>query len=264
MSQYLSRFYCGNKEGLCNFTQPIEYNKLLNRQFDNTLVEVVQQCEGPGKEKGYCCPKNDDSNKLITTSDLENINQIAGGEIFKRDEHGNVFKGQVPLVKVNKEGDHIKSIDICDCGGNKKDFQNCVKKNCKDFKHPTKYEYCKMGDMSNLYGCYGNNQNSCKVGNTNPESQYMYSHRLRIKNLYPDCYLNLCNKSNINGSLDNTSSNTYEQTHYVYNNDVNSKFPQSIDNYLLNKDVSTNKNTNNIQDNSVNKNKLTIEDVLFN
>ena len=113
MSQYLSRFYCGNKEGLCNFSEPIQYNKILDRNFDNTLVEVVQNCKGPGREKGYCCLKDSESNKLITTQDLENINQMAGGEVFKRDEHGNVFKGQVPLVKVNKDGENIKSIDVC-------------------------------------------------------------------------------------------------------------------------------------------------------
>ena len=34
MSQYLSRFYCGNKEGLCNFSEPIQYNKILDRKPD--------------------------------------------------------------------------------------------------------------------------------------------------------------------------------------------------------------------------------------
>ena len=282
MSQYLSRFYCGNKEGLCNFSEPIKYNQILNRQFDNTLVEVAQQCDGPGKEKGCCCKKDTESENLITTADLENINQMAGSEVFKRDEHGNVFKGQVPLVRVNRDGESIDSIDVCGCGGDKKDFKNCVEKNCKGFDAPTKYEYCKMGDMSKLYGCYGNNQKSCEVGNEHPKTQYMYSHRLRINDLYPDCYLNLCNKSHIDGSLDDTASNTAEQQHYIFKNNVDSKFDKSIDNYLLLNDTPNNKvnsnsnnlasNHSNIQSNSVNnqnntlnnQNNLTIESILSN
>jgi hypothetical protein len=276
MSQYLSRFYCGNKEGLCNFSEPIKYDQILDRQFDNTLVEVVQQCDGPGKTKGYCCKKDTESGNLITTADLENINQLAGGEVFKRDEHGNVFKGQVPLVRVNREGENINSIDVCGCGGNKKDFKKCVEKNCKGFNPPTKYEYCKMGDMSNLYGCYGKNQKGCEAGNEHPETQYMYSHRLRINDLYPDCYLNLCNKSHIDGSLDDTASNTPEQNHYIFKNNVDSEFDKSIDNYLLLNDIPNNKvnkvnnsnnlgnNSSNIQSNTVNNQNLTIESILSN
>ena len=261
MSQYLSRFYCGNKEGLCNFSEPVKYEKMLDRQFDNTIVDIVNQCDGPGKEKGYCCQKDKESENLITTEDLENINQKAGSEVFKRDEHGNVFKGQVPLIRVNKEGETINSIDVCGCGGNKKDFKNCVKKNCKGFNVPTKYEYCKMGDMSNLYGCYGNNQKSCVAGNEHPETQYMYSHRLRINELYPDCYLNLCNKSHINGSLDDTASNNVEKNHYLLKNNVNSKFDKSIDNYFLLDGIHNNQ-ANNQANNQVNN--MTIERILMN
>ena len=258
MSQYLSRYYCGNKEGLCNFSEPMEYNKMINRQFDNLLVDVVSECRGDGKEQGFCCYKDKESDKLITTHDLEKINQMANGEVFKRDENGNVFKGQVPLIKLNKNGEQITSIDVCDCGGNTKDYRKCVEKNCKDFKHPTKYEYCKMGDMSNLYGCYGSNQKNCKVGNHNPDDGYMYSHNLRINNLFPDCYLNICNKSKINGELDNTGSFSADTEYYVFDNNVNSKFDSGIDNYLLNKDVEPTKPKNVNKDNSI-----TISKVLF-
>lgn len=257
MSQYLSRYYCGNKEGLCNFSEPMKYHKMINRQFDNLLVDVVSECRGDGKEKGFCCYKDKESDKLITTDDLERINQMARGEVFKRDEHGNVFKGQVPLIKLNKEGEAIKSIDVCDCGGNTKDYKKCVKNNCKDYKHPTKYEYCKMGDMSNLYGCYGRNQNNCEVGNVDPEAGYMYSPNLRINNLFPDCYLNICNKSKINGELDNTGSFIAETQYHVFDNNVNSKFDSGIDNYLLNKDVEPVKKESN------NDSKISINKILF-
>ena len=138
-----------------------------------------------------------------------------------------------------------------------------------------------MGDMSKLYGCYGKNQKGCKAGNEHPETQYMYSHRLRINDLYPDCYLNLCNKSHIDGSLDDTASNTPEQNHYIFKNNVDSEFDKSIDNYLLLNDTPNNKvnnsnnlgnNSSNIQSNLVNKqsnlvnkqSNLTIESILSN
>jgi hypothetical protein len=250
MSQYLSRYYCGNKEGLCNFSEPIKYDQMIDRQFDNLSVDIVSECSGEGQDKGFCCYKNKESDKLITTNDLEKINQMANGEVFKRDENGNVFKGQIPLIKLNKDGEEIKSIDVCDCGGDNKDYKKCVKKNCKDYKHPTKYEYCKMGDMSNLYGCYGKNQENCNVGNADPEAGFMYSPNLRINNLFPDCYLNLCNKSQINGELDNTSSFSNETQYHIFDNNVNSQYNNGIDNYLLNKDIEPplkeTKNNNNI------------------
>ena len=235
MSQYLSRFYCGNKEGLCNFTEPIKYNNILDRQFDNLLVDVVSQCKGSDKEKGYCCYKDKESNKPLTNNDLENINKIAGSEIFKRNDKGDIFDGQVPLIKVNTNNNNetITSIDVCHCGGEYGDYKKCVNKNCKNFKKPTKYEYCKMGDMSNLVGCYGKNQKNCEAGNSNPESQYMYSHNLKIKNLFPDCYLNMCNKSTIDSELDNTASNNSDKNYSLYKNDKKSIYDKSIDNYLL-------------------------------
>ena len=91
MSQYLSRFYCGNKDGLCNFVEPINYEKVIDRQFDNLITEVIDECKGDGKEKGYCCSNSPENKKTMKDSDMENINKIAKGKIFKKDNHGNFF-----------------------------------------------------------------------------------------------------------------------------------------------------------------------------
>ena len=233
MSQYLSRFYCGNKDGLCNFVEPINYEKMIDRQFDNLITEVVNQCEGEGKEKGYCCSKTPENMKTMDDKDMEHINKIAKGKIFKKDQDDKFYPGQIPLVKPNVVKGKIESIDMCNCGGDTNEYNSCVEKNCKDYKLATKYEYCKLGDMSSQYGCYGKGQDNCKVGPLDPDAGMMYSKRVRINNLLPDCYLNVCNKRMINGSLENTANFSPETQYYAYRNDTKSKYTDSIDNYLL-------------------------------
>ena len=87
--------------------------------------------------------------------------------------------------------------------------------------------------MSRQYGCYGDSQNECEVGPLNPNDHLTSNTNLRIKNLLPDCYLNLCNKRMINGSLDQTANYSPETQYFAYRNDKKSKFDDSIDNYLL-------------------------------
>ena len=101
MSQYLSRFYCGNKDGLCNFTEPLKYEKVIDRQFDNLLTDIVNQCSNEGQEKGYCCDNSKINQNPITSNDLKNINKIAKGKIFNLDEKGNILSGQVPILEPN-------------------------------------------------------------------------------------------------------------------------------------------------------------------
>jgi len=60
----------------------------------------------------------------------------------------------------------------------------------------------------------------------------MYSHNMRIKELFPDCYLNICNKRHVDGSLDLTSNYTTERDYYAYKNNIESDF-ESIKDYLL-------------------------------
>ena len=56
---------------------------MIDRQFDNLITEVVNQCEGEGKEKGYCCSKTPENMKT-DDKDMEHINEIADGKIFKK------------------------------------------------------------------------------------------------------------------------------------------------------------------------------------
>jgi len=100
MSQYLSRFYCGNKEELCNFSEPVKYHNVLDRQFDNLLFDIIKKCPG---DKGYCCDKNKENMKPMKKSDLDKINNMAHAEIYKRDENDKYYEGQIPLIKTNKK-----------------------------------------------------------------------------------------------------------------------------------------------------------------
>ena len=110
MSQYLSRFYCGNKEGLCNYAEPVKYEKVIDRQFDILLTEMVNQCPG---DKGYCCDNSPANQKQMDERDMTEINMIANGKIFKKDENGNFMPNQIPLVKVNRENGKMVSMNLC-------------------------------------------------------------------------------------------------------------------------------------------------------
>ena len=58
-------------------------------------------------------------------------------------------------------------------------------KNCKDYRVPTRYEYCKLGDRSKEFGCYGDSQKECKVGTIGPCMLEWFTHlKMRINNLY--------------------------------------------------------------------------------
>ena len=233
MSQYLSRFYCGNKDGLCNFVEPIKYEKLINRQFDNLLTDVIHECTGDGKEKGYCCDKSSENMRTMGNKDMEHINKIANGKIFRKDPNGNFYQNQIPLVKTNIENGNIVSIDMCQCGGEPDEYEKCVQKNCKNYRTPTKYEYCKLGDRSREFGCYGDSQKECEVGLSNPEMGMVHTHAMRIKNLLPDCYLNECNKRMINGSLENTANYNPENQYFAFRNEEDVKQKDSVKDYLL-------------------------------
>ena len=122
---------------------------------------------------------------------------------------------------------------MCNCGGDINEYSKCVEKNCKDYKLATRYEYCKLGDMSSQYGCYGKGQDDCKVGTLDPDAGMAYSNRVRINNLLPDCYLNVCNKRMINGSLDKTANYSSETQYYAYRDNTKSKYNDSVKDYLL-------------------------------
>ena len=257
MSQYLSRFYCGNKDGLCNFVEPMKYEKLIDRQFDNLLTDVIHQCTGDGKEKGYCCDTSPENMVPMEEKDMEHINKIANGKIFKKDQNGNFYPNQLPLIKTNVENGKLVSIDMCQCGGETDEYNNCIQKNCKNYRTPTRYEYCKLGDMSKEFGCYGDSQKECEVGPLDPDSGMIHSPEMRIKNLLPDCYLNVCNKRMINGSLDNTSNYNPEAQYFAFRNDVDITKRDSINEYLL-----SDKKTENVVPEIPNNNKFSIGSML--
>ena len=39
-----------------------------------------------------------------------------------------------------------------------KDYNYCVKHDCKGFRQPTEYEYCKLGSEHNKIGCFLNSK----------------------------------------------------------------------------------------------------------
>jgi len=242
MSQYLSRFYCGNKDGLCNFIEPMKYEKIINRQFDNLLTDVIHQCTGDGKDKGYCCDKSPENMKPMEEKDMEHINKIANGKIFRKDPNGNFYPNQIPLIKTNVKNDEVVSIDLCQCGGESDEYSKCIQENCKNYRVPTKYEYCKLGDRSKEFGCYGDSQKECEVGPLDPDSTMVHTPKMRIGNLLPDCYLNVCNKRMINGSLENTSNYTPESQYFAFRNDGSVNQKESIKDYLLLDKSQQNKN----------------------
>ena len=55
---------------------------------------------------------------------------------------------------------------------------------------------------------------------------------MRINNLLPDCYLNICNKRMINGSLENTANYTPESQYFAYR-EGEVKDRDSIKDYLI-------------------------------
>ena len=77
MSNYLTNFYCGNKRNLCNYNEPIEYKKLLNRQFNNNLHYYIEDCNNiKNSSLGYCCDsKNPEMLKNIDMEYMDKMNR---------------------------------------------------------------------------------------------------------------------------------------------------------------------------------------------
>ena len=250
MSQYLTNFYCGNKRGLCNYNEPVNYETLLNRNFDPTLHKMLEDCKGAEFEKGYCCdPTNKELQKPMDDEYMEKMNRKFEANIFTKDENDFFHKGQIPLIKPLTQNGKLKAMEVCTCGGESADYVKCVSENCSDFRPPTRYEYCKMGPSLNKINCVVREEEEtapspsgeqkteattksaaerCKLEPVHRESQYTYSHQFKINNLFPDCYLNLCNKTPRMQMLDQlvSSSTTDENKYYSIKGD-------SLDTYHL-------------------------------
>ena len=202
MSQYLTNFYCGSKRGKCNYNEPVNYEKLLNRDFDPELNKILNDCQGADFKKGYCCdPMKPDIHKTMDDEYMEEMNQKFEANIFTKDESGDFFPGQIPLLKPKTQNGILKAIEVCTCGGTKDEYQKCINENCKGFKPATRYQYCKLGSELDKINCVvrnnnksSNQQKRCKLQTVDPSTQYTYSHQFKINNLFPDCYQNLCNK----------------------------------------------------------------------
>ena len=210
MSQYLSHFYCGNTQKLCNYNKPIKYSDMLNRQFDMEQYDVVNNCKGYNKTKGYCCDSQ--QTNPMDKEYMEYINKEFGHTIFHKNDNGEILDS-VPLIKpIRNEKNEITSIDVCGCDGNEEEYRDCVRKNCKDFKIPSQYEYCKMGNNDNTHRCLIDNNSDdfgrCKLASVNDKNEY--SQNFRINDIYPDCYLNLCNKDKKIHSLEKVTPNNYD------------------------------------------------------
>ena len=252
MSQYLAKFYCGNKKNLCNYNEPIEYKKMLDRQFNLEQYDIVNNCKGYGKQKGYCCDKNGkDANKIMDKTLMASLNDEFKQNIFHTSD--GKIEDHIPLIKTysDKFG-NLASIDVCNCGGEEDEYKKCVEEKCPDFRTPTKYEYCKMGTSDNSYKCFTDIETEydyiapsetlgdfpsyspepkkhifgrCKLAPFVEDSDDVMSNNFKINNLYPDCYLNLCNKKPENQTLENVANNNYEKNVYtLYDNHNNIGF----------------------------------------
>ena len=197
MSQYLSQFYCGNKKNLCNFNKPINYSSLLNRQFDKQQYKLINNCKGFGKEKGLCC-KKEGMEDPMDKEYMEKINKEFGHTIFHKNDNGEI-DDSIPLIKTFKnENGEIVKINVCDCGGEEKNYKECVERNCQGYKVPSRYEFCKMGNSDNSFKCftdYEENENNLLernevLGNFPSESN------LDIENNFPHSSDNISQGNN--------------------------------------------------------------------
>ena len=149
MSKYLSKYYCGNKTGLCNYNEPLSYSKVLDRQFDNEVLRRREECKENNGLLGYCCDKT--KTDIMDEKSMERINKEFNEEVFTKNNLGEFDYGQIPLVKVNKdENGNISNMEICTCGGDPTEFNYCVKHSCQGFRKPTEYEYCKVQNIIKL------------------------------------------------------------------------------------------------------------------
>jgi len=242
MSQYLSNFYCGNSRGLCNYQEPIDYQKLLNRNFDSNLHKILEDCKGKEFEKGYCCDStNKELQKPMDDEYMEQLNKKFEANIFSKDRSGNFHSGQIPLIKPLTKDGKLEAMEVCTCGGDPQTYADCVSENCRDYRKPTRYEYCKIGhDLNNPFcvvepapaGSEEENkhvQERCKLQPVDKEKQFTHSHNFKINNLQPDCYLNMCVKESQLQVLDQLISSTTTDEHKYY------KLGDTLENYNFKK-----------------------------
>jgi len=247
MSKYLSKYYCGNKIGLCNYNEPLPYSKVLDRTFDTEVIRRKEECYDNYGILGYCCDKNND--KIMNEESMERINKEFKEEVFTKNNLGEFHPGQIPLVKVNKnkEGE-IQNIDICTCGGEPTEYNYCVKHNCVGFRQPTEYEYCKLGSEHNKIGCFLNSNyddisnqtpsssdskksknkndilNRCKLHMVNNKDGSIEKTTLTVNNLQTDCFNTVCRKHQEKLRLTNLihSTTTDENKHFYLGDSITS------------------------------------------
>lgn len=238
MSRYLSKYYCGNMENKCNYQEPINYTKIVDRQFMNKFSEKVDECNEIKGKKGYCCDPNDiELGKVLEDKYINNLNEKIGVNTFTNKERDR----NIPLVKVKKniEG-KILEIDVCNCGGSE-NYDECVKERCNGYSNPTGYEFCKLGEYNKPLcetqegpGISEDNSKNCKL-------KLLKEERINIKvdNLVKDCYKNLCEKK---GKLDMLKNRYTTEDKYF-------KLGDSLINYGLN--MQTKEIDNSLKDKSL-------------
>jgi len=159
---------------------------------------------------------------------MEKLNKKFEANIFSKDRSGNFHSGQIPLIKPIIKDGKLESIEVCTCGGDSQSYADCVSENCGDYRKPTRYEYCKIGQDLNRQYCVvepapvGSEeeekhvQERCKLQSVDKEKQFVHSHNFKINNLQPDCYLNMCIKDSQLQILDQLVSSTTTDE-YKYN-----------------------------------------------
>lgn len=180
MVKLLTKTACVNHNTKCNIKYPYSIlelygmNKATNRNYSK------QERENKIKEYAELC-SNNKKNTLVNCCDSKDKN------LLTIDTHvDKKFKQTYPFIKVIKEKNKMKSIEVCRKSPNK-----CVE---EGFKKPNGYEYCKLSKNTDLI--------------TND-----------VTNLTPDCYKFNCDEANHILFLPeaNNANNTYFEDIKLFN-----------------------------------------------
>ena len=150
---------------------------------------------------------------------MEKINREFGHTIFHKNDEGEI-EDSIPLIKTfkNEQGEIIK-INVCDCGGNDKEYRDCVRKNCSDFKIPSRYEFCKMGNNDNSFKCFTDleeNENN-KLGRNEVLGDFPSDSNLISNNNFPKFIDMIFHRNNnINNNNINNNKNNIKKEKEIF------------------------------------------------
>ena len=185
MSVY-DNFICENSDDKCYHVKP--FSKLAfsgtspntGKPFTQEEIKKItnhffNSCSAKGGKVNYCC------NPFETDASHTKLS--------------NEMKSKYPYIKLNREKNKIKTIEVC----NSTNLKDCPGK-ASDWKKPKSYEVCKMEGGRRLKGSEGVDT---------------------ITQLRKDCYSMHCNPQEPEMSLSNFIGSASEDQDYTYYDDVN-------------------------------------------